>query len=200
MYTFIQKIENENGRTNPILAISNKIERLKVSETYNFYGQTVGTNLTGDSLEFLSQKAVEIAQKISDEQEADYKFAVGEIINGYDNSDVFNDIYEAVKIDCNVNEDFAEYYETCNGFNYWNGHNWQTVIVWSENGEPDYKVIEEDSEKMNEAIENCEFIEETLGKEYYETEDFWIVRSAWQGDFESYQLFSKSDYDFEDLK
>lgn len=200
MYTFIQKIDNKDYRPNPILAISNEIERLKVSETYNGYGQTVGTYLTGDSLEFLSEKSVEIAQKISDEQEAEYMFSVGEIINGYDNSDVFNEIYDAVKRDCTENEDFAEYYETCDGFNYWDGSNWKTVVVWREYSESDYEVIENDTEKMNDAIENRKFIKETHGKEYYESENFWIIQSNWYGDFESYRLFSKSDYDFDDLK
>lgn len=222
MYTFIQKIDNEDYRPNPILAISNEIETLNIADTYDQFGQTVGHENAGDyhfdnsyssACDDCAEAIIDHFKEVNSVTFDDYDVSTLYLKNGgeinscdYDNFSDDEEYNKTLQLIIDIN-DFIENWrkenETftkCEGFDYWNGHNWRTVVTAIDFGEAEYEIITENADKMNKAIENCKFIEETLGKEYYETEDFWIIRSAWQGDFESYQLFSKSDYDFEDLK
>jgi len=202
MYTFLRENNYDSYAPQPILAISNEIETLKLAETYDRFGQQVGHTNAGDA----SIKNTDYTGTYYDLLDAVRgRFEISEDID-FD-IDVYNLTAEEINVDpselksfcekwCEENESFNE----VKGFDYWDGHNWKTVITGCEFGEPTHVIVSENADEMNEAIETCEFIEETHGKQYFESEKYWIIQSAWQGDFESYQLFSKSEYDFDDIK
>ncbi|MDA3614744.1 hypothetical protein [Polluticaenibacter yanchengensis] len=203
-YIFIKNINNEGYKPTPILAISKEIETLNLADTYGNYGQVIGhydaadyhfDNSASSAIKDCNFALVDAGlivnvDEISFVDMGKDTFHVDDLYGANENCDK-EKINEFVKTWRKENESLTE----VKGFDYWDGHNWKTIITATEFGEPEYEIISEKSEEMNQAIEDCEFIEETHGKKYFQSEHYWIVESAWQGDFEDYQLFPKSDYE-----
>ena len=60
---------------------------------------------------------------------------------------------------------------TVEGFNYWDGHNWSSVIVSADSDtELLYEVLEDKAliKELNEAIENSDFVKKENGQVVYE--------------------------------
>jgi len=79
------------GETKYFAIDASKIETLNVSDTYDSHGLKIGTDDAGDSLELLSDKSVEIANKeLNNENEDTYTlnpddlFKIGSIISAYE--------------------------------------------------------------------------------------------------------------------
>lgn len=174
------------------LAISKgRIETLNVSDTYD-NGQIISNSDAGDSIMLISEKAVKLANdKFNEDNEDEYinKFEIGDYVYDYD----FGNEFDAVQGNCIDGEDFIFYKSTVKGFNFWNGHNWDTITVAVEDGEPSHE-LNEDQElenELNQVIENMFFIEEKHGKRIFETDEYIIIESAFADDFEAYEIIEK---------
>lgn len=202
-YTFIKKRFNDAYTPTPVLAISNEIETLNLADTYDDFGQQVGHSDAGDYSIHNSDysdayhdmiKAVRESFSINEDVEFDID------VNDLTATEEIGVNAEELKSFCEKWREDNETFNTVKGFDHWDGHNWKTIVTEIEFGEASHDVVAENEDGMNTAIEDCEFIEDSHGKKYYDSEDFWVVKSAWQGDFESYQLFPKSEYDLDDIK
>lgn len=192
MATFSFIKENDSTATTWLAINSNSVKTLRICETYDRYGQEVSHYDAGDNIELNSDKAVEIANRVGREGDSDATFEVGDYVSAYDNSDIFDDVYEALQNEASE-EDYTEFFDTVEGFNFFNGSNWQTITVRDDFNEPTHELCDDQAliDRMNKAIEVMNFVKEENGKRFFETEDFEIVESAWASDFEAYQITEK---------
>lgn len=197
-YIFL-KDPNEEGQTTYYAINPEKIETLYVSDTYDRYGQSVSPENAGNYLTLNTQKAVSLANQAYYEKEVEdrnldesdpmpERFQLGDDISAHD----FTAVYEALQLDnlLKNGEDYALIKETCKGFNYWDGSNWQTVTVQVEIGEPTY-TIEDDPDTITElvqAIEGKSFERAEFGKKIYSGNGYQITESFCQGYWEIYSL------------
>lgn len=209
-YTFLTENYNEDGITRYFAISAKCIETLRVSETYDRYGQLVSSIDAGDSLILNSKKAVDIANKLKNNEKEEYGdlvtdwengeinnhvyteyFNVNDYITAYENSDIF----DAIIKDCKEGEDYTYFAETCKGFNYWDGNNYKTITTEVENGEASHTEISDENliNELNEAIENMSYEGEGYGTREYSYKNYNIIDSAWQGTWEDYEITLKSE-------
>lgn len=86
---------------------------------------------------------------------------------------------------------FGKYSKIRSGFNYWDGHNWKTVVLEREHTDDiSHEILEnrELVEELNNAIENKEFLKSEFGKEIFQFEGLKIVINNCQGSWASYEI------------
>lgn len=113
---------------NRIVATQYEPETMGLTETYDQWGQPISPEDAGACLTILSQAAVKCAEEYRQEQDSK-KYTIGDMVCAYE-----DDVYDAIVENCIEDEDYTVSQETCYGFNYWNGRNWETVAVSYENG------------------------------------------------------------------
>lgn len=192
-YIFIyDRLYAEKGEDKKYLAIDpDEIEKMKISDTYDKYGRKVDTDTSGDSVCLLSQKAIDVANRVAKEQESSDRFEVNDMIYAYNHADIYDEVFkELVKLD---DKDWEDYSPTCEGFNYWDGSNWKTVMVSTEVGDPDYTLVDdrELEKRLNKAIETGEITNQGFGYIIYESGDYQIEENFYQGHFESFSIVEK---------
>ncbi len=199
-YTFLKEKTFGEDLATPILAISNKIETLNLSDTYDRYGQEVGHYNAGD-YHFDNSDSDAIRDCNTALVNAGLLNNSDEISWVYDSPTAFvDDVYgENEGCDKDAITEFAEqwredneYLTKVSGFNYWDGHNWKTVVTSCDFNEPSHDVMEIDG--MNEELETMSFVEKGNGKDIYETENYWVVESFFSDHFEKYELYPKSEF------
>lgn len=195
-------LTNNNSEEQKYFAIeASKIETLNVSDTYSGYGQKVDAGDAGDHLELLTDKAVKIANDTYNKEHSDLedydeyiiKFSKGDIISAYD----FRSEYDAVVEQTVEDDDYQPFKETCKGFTYWDGHNWQTITVEQENGAPSHSIVDEEdlTEELNEAITNKSFKEKGFGFDLYERGQWVITDGYYQGVWAAYEIEELAQYE-----
>lgn len=197
-YKFITENTYDN-RPKPYLAIgANRIETLNDSDTYTNYGQQVSAYDAGDNIELKSENAIEMANKIALELDLEKEFNVGSFISAFEDG---SELYDEIKYSLTEDEDYVLYCSTLDGFNFWNGHNWQTVSVSCEFGEPSHELIDDEEleEELNNTIKESEFVKEGFGRKIYETDKYWIVDNYCEGHFEAYQIYNKEEFELEEI-
>jgi hypothetical protein len=203
MYIFLTKKYEENETT--YLAIDPaKIESLNVCDTYDSNGQTVDHETAGDyhidnqysDAKHDCEKA--ILEKFGKTVSIDAHNACVEVIenteveewiteNEETAGDFINEINTFIKSWCEENHTL----ETCEGFNYWDGSNYRSVITnYHVEGYESHSIVEDEEiiEKLNTAIENKEWVSDSFGLKKYEFEDVKIVVSQFSGAWEAYSL------------
>ena len=186
---------------------ASKIETLLVVDTYARYGQPVSVEDTGD---------YHINNQYSDAKK-DCEKAILEKFNKEVFIDRYNDCVEVIEnneVDewiCQNDENARDFIneintfitkwceknnilQSCEGFNYWDGSNWATIITSYENdGNNSHEIIKDKKliDKLNNGIENMEFLKEGFGNKTYVFEDVKIIDSCYQGTWASYELTIK---------
>lgn len=190
-YEFIKPNFGDYPERNWLAISKGRIETLNVSDTYGNNGQIISNSDAGDSLELISEKSVKFANDKFNEANEEYinKFKIGDFIYDYD----FGNEFDAVQGNCIEGEDFVFYKSTVKGFNFWNGHSWETITVSVEEGEPSHELNEDEEleNELNQVIENMVFVKESHGKRQFETDEYIIIESAFADDFEAYEIIEK---------
>jgi len=201
-YQFITA-NNEDNRIGLVyLAISQEIETLAMSDTYCNYGQQIGADDAGDSVELLTDAAVKVANDAYNEEyshEDDYdeyinKYQIGDNVSAYD----FWSVYQSI-INSDLKYPDVEFHKSkLKGFNYWDGSNWATVSVDADFGETSHTLVEDEEliENLNKAIEEMEFVKEGSGTKTYKTDEYVIFTSQFSDHFESYEIYPISENRF----
>lgn len=217
-YTFIKSTDSENY-PNPIYAISLDIEELVLSDTYDQFGQKIGHDNAGDYSihnsysdaeyycikELIEKFKLKFVDEDNNEDNNDYlhqqlTIQGGKInLENFEDEDIINFDEKAINAFIKKWEEKNAEYNTVEGFNYWDGRNWQTVIV-EDNvfDRPTHKIIENDS--LESEIDSKEWIKDGFGKKLYESENYWIIQNYCQGSFSAYELYAKEEYDLEDIR
>lgn len=206
-YIFLTEANNE-GETVYYAINESKIEPLNLFETYDQYGQKVGHYNAGDyAIDNSASDAKAHCEKAIEE-----KFNLASIViddekvYSIDNEEVdysFDDESEFQKLVIDINEFIEEWkkenerFTEVKGFTFWNGHNQQTIITKTDDGEPTHNVVDDDNlvRELKEAIENKSFEASGFGCEIYSHDNWVVIDSNWQGDWASYEIMSVVDYE-----
>ncbi|SHJ06330.1 hypothetical protein SAMN05443429_10899 [Cruoricaptor ignavus] len=179
---------NKDSEENVFRAIdADRIETLRVSETYDQYGQRVSPEDAGACLYLLTEKACEVAKSFHLEQYEEREYRMGEAILAYEDK-AFDEVVDETE----EGEDYERDEETCEGFNYWDGSNWQTVVI--KYNQSDYwtgwEIVDDEEleKKLNQAIEDMEFESEGGGFRRYTADGYEIEESFYSSSWESYSL------------
>ena len=193
-YTFLIKNPELSDPSDEVkyYAISpGKIETMRESKCYTSFGQQVGTYDAGDSIEIKSTKAAQIATQTAQAEDEDLYFPVGSIVSGYDNPNVFDEIEKAFdKEGLKDGEDYDLYAEEVKGFDFWDGHNFQTVTVEPGSGFASHIIIDDKAliAQLNAEIDSMVWLRNEPGCTIYQSAHYEITDSAWAGHWESYEL------------
>jgi hypothetical protein len=194
-YEFLVERNTEGGIV--YLAISKgSVEEL--STVYDSNGQQISPETNGDWLTILTSKVSEVLGKLK-EEDSDLEdldlglLGVYKDVMSYENSELYDLISGNSELEDGV--DYEKNIPWTYGYNYHDGHNWQSVTTDSEQWADHcshFLINDEDLEnELNKAIDEMEFIEEVHGVRYFETENFKIEQSQWQGSFECYSVSKK---------
>lgn len=216
-YIFLTKTEQEAREPKFYYAISeNSIKKLNLFETYDNSGLLTGHTNSGDyaiendysnakedclheiTKNFLNDKDKELlSEYVEFKNIQDYlnieddKIVIGKSLYTYLSSkaDKINTFIENWRKE-------NEVYTECEGFNYWDGHNWKSIIVKSDlDGWLEWEILNDEdlTLKLNHAIDKMEFIKEGFGTREYKYNNISILETAFADDFSSYQVTIEED-------
>lgn len=204
MSSYIFLTENFNEGPTTYYAIpADKIETLKVSDTYDRNGQRIDHTDAGD-YHFDNQYSnaekdckKEIAEKFGIEADNIHVVNVGgdiEIEAGDGEAYEFDEaaVNAFIKEWRERNESLTE----VKGFTYWDGHNWKTITTSVVGGEPTHEIVSDEKlvVELNEAIENKTFEKSGFGCEVYSLDKWVVIDFNYQGTWAAYEIMSMEDY------
>lgn len=188
MYNFLKNLDE---MANVYLAVNlDMFEDMNLTDTYGWDGQLISAQDAGDGVEILTD---ELALSINElAKKKDYELTVkkGDIIYAHeaalDYYFILDNFGESEELEC--------YKNTCAAYNFWDGHNWASIVLEGEGIKTDWELITEGDLwiEINEAIKSMEYVGEGHGIKNYESELYNIDESAWEGDFEKYSLTIKA--------
>lgn len=191
-YIFLTETNSENPNTEYFAISENQIETLKVSETYGKYGQQFSNYEAGDYLIITNPE--KLNQYFLETEIFDYDDKIVKVSEGvYDgDSHEFSLIVNELGLDAKL-LDFEVEYTTCEGFNAWSGNNYQSIIVGVQNGEAEYKIVDDKAliKRLRTAITKRKFVSEGFGRKSYEFGQIEIEESFSSKAWEQYTLSFK---------
>jgi len=187
----------ESNQYNPIIfAVSKDIfTEIKLSDTYDKFGQTIDRGDAGEGITLLTEKAVKIANEGYNEFHSDdsdeflTKWELDDYISAYDYSlEGFDAVVESNDLEKDV--DYDEDSQMVTGYTFWNGNNWKTITIAHEYDEPTHEVISDKKliKDLNEAIEKKSFKGDEFGLTTYQFNNWLIVDSQYQGTWAKYEI------------
>lgn len=193
-YIFLKKRYAEGD--DYIFAISpERIETLDLHSTYSQHGQIVGHTDAGDyHIENGYCEAKSALQSALKEQ-------FGKDIEVDDDGQIAS--IDGVEVDSQDSEIMSfiknwrkenETRETIKGFTFWNGHNWQTIVVDAGHYESEYIVVDDGSGELIKAIMDKQFITEGFGEKTYSGNGYVVIESYFESAWENFRLIPESEY------
>lgn len=185
--TFLQRFNHDCNCMEYAAIGDDTLEWLDTHACYDNYGQLIGHEMAGDYLELLTKDACKAASEILLEEYGKEKaFRVGDYINAYEDSFLFNQL--------KGRQDVEVTYIQSYGFTYWDGHNFKTIVVQDDFGEPEWKIVDDElAEELTRAIEEKEFVGMGMGYEEYGTDKWRIKQSFWSGTWATYEIMLNED-------
>jgi len=182
----MQIIKSNYSEETMFLLVNDIFEKTKVSDTYAQFGQKVSSYDAGDYLSI--DKSFDIV--INEDEK---HLEAGEIISAYNDSELYNAIWNLTK---GENSGYVTFeYEYCSAFTFWDGHNFKTITSAVENGDATHEICEgEGFNKMISEYETAEKIGDIPGGEVWQSENFIYHKSFWQGHFEIAEVETIEDY------
>jgi hypothetical protein len=194
-YIFLTKVQQDTANTEYFAIPESQIEEMYVSDTYSMYGNQTTPSEAGDYLELLTEKAVSLANKAYHDEYADYDdteivqhFSIGCSISAYDYSQVYDNI---VSSQLQEDEDYVAFKNGCQGFNYWNGQDWNTILVQHDDNDVlDWQIVKDKKliKRLRIALTAKSYKSKGAGVQYYEYGHTQITESFWEGSWESFKL------------
>ena len=205
-FIFLTEADNQGPATYYAIP-EGKIETLNEFETYDRYGQQIGHEAAGDYHIDNEQSPAKqdciaaIQEKFGHSVSIDYKNGVEVIDNTETDEWISEQVDPAVagEFISEINSFISEWVEenstitTLRGFDYWDGSNWRTVVVEREHTGRDntsHQILDDEEliAELNEAIENKKFMKSGFGKEVYQSGNWEIVVSNFQGSWASFEV------------
>lgn len=195
-YTYIKKRYEDEA----ILAIGkDTIKEMPLASVRDSFGQSTGSDNAGDSVTLDTEKAVQVANKLNahfeEWEEVEETYLLGDYVSAYDNSQLFDAIRSSDEL--KKDEDYTLNQEVVKGFEYWDGHNWMTIVAEAEHYDSEYEIINDEAliTELEKAIEDREFVQEGFGEKVYEANGYMVIDNYCQGSFEAYRLIDSAIYD-----
>jgi hypothetical protein len=168
-------LKNNYEDNSVIFATNQEIETLNVSDCYDSNGQQIGHDDAGDYIELTDESHADFANEFTESDE----YVVGDYIHAFDSWQLFNALNEHF-------EDVVEH-TTCQGFNVWDGHNWKSIIVDTQIGEPEWSIVDFDENELD----GKEEVRTGNGFTVYETDKYEITSSQFVDAWETYSIIEK---------
>lgn len=169
-------LKNNYEDNSVIFATNQEIETLNVSDCYDSNGQQIGHDDAGDYFILSTDDMVDFVN----EYEGDDEYSTGDYIQAYDEFRLFKRLISKFGTE-NVQ------YTTCQGFNVWDGHNWKSIIVDTQIGEPEWSIVDFDENEL----EDMEEVRTGNGFTVYETDKYEITSSQFVDAWETYSIIEK---------
>lgn len=193
MYTFLKSADRYEHRDNPMwwAVSSDRIESLAVSDSYDQFGQKISPSDAGDYLDLISDAAVSLANEIDanygdveyeDEAARPIRFKLHSVVSAFDDHDIFSQIVEKLE----EGRDYRLEETQFEGFNFWDGSNFKTIVVSSFDDNNTHEIEEDESiiARLNAALENGELVSEGFGTKTFRYQDAEIKYSQFQAAWE----------------
>lgn len=177
MYTLIRNKEGE------IFAISaDRIERFPLADSYGDHGQNFGSYDAGDYITIETKAAADMANAWCEDEAEPANWNIGDTISAPEKWSLFQAMVDKPGFELSQLQ--------ITGFNYHDGHNWQTIAVDCDNGEEqEYSYCDDDLiEKFNAEIEDKEQVKKTSFGATYETESFTLFDGNSASDWAAYDV------------
>jgi len=179
-------------------------DELLIHDTYDSYGQKISScdaedySVMNNQCDLYNECINEIKERFLNNLDAD-DIDINDDLSfswsGWDlegnninlSDELKNDIEDFIK-------DFEEKnnnYSSCKGFNFWNGSNWQTVVLEREYDDfKNYEIVDDSEliEELNQAIEESEFYQNGSGYREYRSKKYSIIDSQWADRFEEFEI------------
>ena len=186
----MQIIKSQHEENAKLLLVDIAWEELNISDTYDNYGQRVSSSDAGDHIAI--GKTFE--EKFVNDDDEEVELKEGDVISAYDNSELFDWIWEKTK--GKDNEYFEFHYQTVTGFNYWDGNNHKTIVIADSYNDPTHEVLEgEEYDQMIAEYETAEKIKEGFGTETLLSKNFVYTVSNFSGAFEVATVETIEDFE-----
>lgn len=201
-YVFLKKADDSEDVYYAI--DSAKIETMNLCDTYDQFGQKVGHTDAGDY--HPDNSASTILDDCLDAITEKFKINTGDIEFDEDNDLLFPEdnypenmseirAYAKTWIDEHKNE------TTCEGFTFWNGHNWQTIITaCDQDSAITHQVVDDETlvAELAWAIVSREFVKEKFGEKVYKSDNgYYVIDSYVQGAWEAYRIVPEAEYEYQ---
>ena len=189
---------NSEGQVVYFAIDAEKIKEIPESDTYDRFGQPISAGEAGNYLELKTQKAVDVANQAYhdfhaewDDTEVLQHFSIGDEILAYEDSNSYDSVVKSGTLEEGVDYDVTSTW--VKGFNYWDGSNWKSIIVEREHTGRDntsHQILDDQEliARLNEVIENKKFVKSGFGKEVYQSGNWEIVVSNFQGSWATYEI------------
>lgn len=167
----------------------NNFETMLESQTYDKFGQSIDSYDTGDYITLDTQQAVDFVNNLNEEIDnfTHETFSLFDCVSAYEHRPLFESIVDSKELKEGI--DYTLNGSTCQAYNYWNGYNWKTHTISSENGEPTLIVLnnKKDIKRLRTAISKRKLIGDTRGIKHYTHGQVEL----WESDFtqDSWFLF-----------
>lgn len=188
-YTFLISNQDKSEGIEKFYAISSdKIEKLAYSDTYDQFGQKVGVDDAGDWLTLKTELAIDYVDYLFNT-----RYKIGDTITAYDEYTIYTSLltkFGENSKDIDVEKSWIK------GFNYWDVHNWKTIVVEYEyDGFPTHEIIDDEDliKKLNQVIDDMNFVEHKFGYKLYQKEEFNVIESFCQGSWATYEISFRED-------
>ena len=174
-----------------IFAISeDEFEQVRMSETYDYFGQKNSPYDCGDWITLMTEKAVEVANKAYQEENEteDAVWNLQDDILAFDNSEEFDAVVEDDSLQEGV--DYEHEGSEVKAYTFWSGSNWNTITIEQDVYEPTHIVITDEDliQELNNALEKKEHYRSNVGGEVYRYGRWEIESSNWEGDWAAWEI------------
>lgn len=172
----IRKKESEDGRM--FIADRDDFEWQNLSECYDKFGQQIGEENAGD---YCLENCY--CTDLRDKFLNDLKAAGFEVDENSDIDDFTDSEDEKLKKFIEAWKDENESYTEALVYNFWNGHNWQSIIISCDSDESvNYEEIEgKEAEDILKAFEGVQFGQHERGLCTVESGEFVFTHSLFAG-------------------
>lgn len=179
------------------LVDTNEIKTMLMSDTYGSFGESVDSAEAGDTIELLSEKAVQIAEKVhSMHDDEEHGFEVNDHVIAYEYNH-YNELLAALESVAKEGEDYNLYQEEVKGFNYWDGSNFASIIVDADCYEAPYELVQDQElvSAINQAVQEKKFQKKITAGEQYRGGEYIIMTSHWAGVWYDYEVVPADEFE-----
>lgn len=191
-YLFLRNTKEQSDKV--YVAYASDFKEVPLSDTYASYGQLVEAENAGDHCEVLTDKAASLIQTALLEREYEHLVDIekGDFIYASEDLQAYYTITKLLDDGTLSGEDIEQYKETCTAYTYWDGNNYQSIVIATEYGHDHLEWEECSAEEAFECIlliDNMQEVSTSDSRVIYEAENqdeevVTIVESHYPTDWE----------------
>ena len=179
-------LKSEGGEV--FIVAKDKFERVNYADTYDRFGQRIGHEQAGDNhvrncYSELGERYLAVVNDHKDYYEEEWEEATKEWHSKYLDADSKNSFQDWLAAEMQELYASEEAINTCLAYDYWDGHNWQSVVIPSSDdfGVLDVKgwnqLSEEQAQEIAQEFFEKEYHRDGFGTKEYASENYTFIDS-----------------------